>query len=78
MEKGDTATVFEEFSDFLEQSDEGSPNANAILNCLVKMLDCLGLDLSHPKAFSSDGASVMTGAEGGVAAKFREKNIAKL
>ena len=77
MEKGDTATVFEEFSDLLEQSDDGSPNANAILNCPVKMLDRLGLDLSHLKAFSSDGASVMTGAEGGVAAKFREINYCK-
>ena len=39
MEKGDTSTVFVDFSDLLEQSEEGSPNANAILNCLVNMLD---------------------------------------
>ena len=70
MEKGDTSTVFVDSSDLLEQSEEGSPNASAILNCLVKMLDRLGLDLSHLKAFSSDGASVMTEAEGGIAAKF--------
>ena len=78
MEKGYTSTVFVDSSDLLEQSEEGSPNANAILNCLVKMLDRPGLDLSHMKAFSSDDASVMTGAEGGVAAKFREINDWKL
>ena len=77
MQKGDTSTVFVDSSDLLEQSEEGSPNANAIFNCLVKMLDRLGLDLSHLKTFSSDGASVMTGAEGGVAAKFRELNNCK-
>ena len=78
MEKGYTSTVFVDSSDLLEQSEEGSPNANAILNCLVKMLDRPGLDLSHLKAFSSDDASVLTGAEGGVAAKFREINDLKL
>ena len=67
MEKGDTSTVFVDFCDLLEQSEEGSPNVNAILSCLVKMLDRLGLVLSHLKAFSSDGALVMTGAESGVA-----------
>ena len=78
MEKGDTSTVFVDSSDLLEQSEEGSQmHENAILNCLVKMLDRLGLDLSHLKAFSSDGASVMTGAEGGVAAKCREINDCK-
>ena len=51
MEKGDTSTVFVDSSDLLEQSEEGFPNANAILNCLVKMLDRLGFDLSHLKAF---------------------------
>ena len=69
MGKGDTSTVFVDSSDLLERSEEGSPNANAILNYLVKVLDRLGLDLSHLKAFSSDGASVMTDAEGGVVAK---------
>ena len=77
MEKSDTSTVFVDSSDLLEESEEGSPNANAILNCLVNMLDRLGLDLSHLKPFSSDGASVMTDAEGGVAAKFREINDCK-
>ena len=77
MERGDTSTVSVDSSDLLEQSEEGSPNANAILNCLVKMLGHLGLDMSHLKAFSSDGASIMTGAEGGVAAKFREINDCK-
>ena len=43
MEKGDTSTVFVDSSDLLEQSEEGFPNANGILNCLVKMLDRLGL-----------------------------------
>ena len=77
MEKDCTSTVFVDSSDLLEQSEEDSPNANAILNYLVKMLDRLGLELFHLKAFLSDGASVITGAEGSVAAKFREINDCK-
>ena len=70
-ETGNTSTVFVDSSDFLEKSEEASPNADAIVNCLVVMLNQLGLELSDLKAFSSDCASVMTGVDGGVAAKLR-------
>ena len=65
-EIGNTSTIFVDSSDLLEKSEEASPSADAIINCLVAMLNQLGLELSDLKAVSSDCASVMTGVDGGV------------
>ena len=68
---------FLDLSDLLEKSEEAPANADAIFNCLVAMLNQLGLELSDLKAFSTDGASVMTGVDGGVAAKLRRMDDCK-
>ena len=76
-EIGNTSTKFVDSSDLLEKSEEASPNADAVVNCLVAMLNQLDLELSDLKAFSSDGASVMTGVDGAVAAKLRRMDDCK-
>lgn len=68
---GDCVTKFIDATDLLESSSNSSPDANAIFSCLVKLLQKHGLDLNELKDFASDGASVMTGRIGGVAAKFQ-------
>ena len=37
-EIGNTSTIFADSSDLLEKSEEASPNADAIVNCLMAML----------------------------------------
>lgn len=71
-EKGRPSTVFTDVTDLLEESEDTSPNSKAIFNCLLNILKKLDLKLLHLKAFSSDGASVMTGCRDGVATKFRQ------
>ena len=58
-------------SDLLSYSETSSPDADAIVACISKRFKTLTLDLQKLVAFASDGASVMTGREGGVAAKLR-------
>ncbi|CAB4007153.1 zinc finger 862-like, partial [Paramuricea clavata] len=70
-EIGDCVTKFIETADLLESSPNSSPDADAIFSCLVKLLQKHGLDLNELKGFGSDGASVMTGRNRGVAAKFK-------
>ncbi|XP_028416122.1 uncharacterized protein LOC114539706 [Dendronephthya gigantea] len=67
----DCVTKFIEATDLLESSPNSSPDAEAIFSCLVKLLKKHGLDINELKGFASDGASVMTGKNGGVAAKFK-------
>ena len=70
-EKGQADTVFINCSDLLSYSETSSPDADAIVSCISKCFKDLKLNLGKLVAFTSDGASVMTGHEGGVAAKLR-------
>ena len=72
VDKGKADTAFLDCSDLLEYSIDASPNADAIVTCLTKKMQELAVEIGNLKAFVSDGASVMTGAEGGVAAKLRK------
>ena len=70
---GNCVTKFIDATDLLESSCNSSADANATVSCLVKLLQKHGLDLNELiTGFASDGASVMTGRIGGVAAKFKE------
>ena len=70
VDKGKADTAFLDCADLLEHSIDASPNADAIVTCLTKKMQELAMERGNLKAFVSDGVSVMTGAEGGVAAKF--------
>ena len=72
VDKGKADTAFLDCSDLLEHSIDAFPNADAIVTCLTKKMQELAMEIGNWKAFVSDGASVMTGAEGGVAAKLRK------
>ena len=73
VDKGKAETAFLDCSDLLEHSPEASPNADAIVTCITKKFEELGMEIKKLKAFVSDGASVMTGVKGGVATKLREE-----
>ena len=72
VDKGKADTAFLDCSDLLEHSIDASPNADAIVTCLTKKMQEFAMEIGNLKAFVSDGASVMTGAEGGVAGKLRK------
>ena len=72
VNKGKIDTAFLDCSDLLEHSINASPNADSIVTCLTKKMQELAMEKGNLKAFVSDGASVMTVAEGGVAAKLRK------
>ena len=72
VDKGKADRAFLDCSNPLEHSIDASPNADAIVTCLTKKMQALPTDIGNLKVFVSDGASVMTGAEGGVAAKLRK------
>ena len=74
---GDCLTTFVDTADVLEHSPDSSPNALAIFNCLNNFLKKAGLELDQLKGFASDGASVMTGKQEGVAAKFKSLDKCK-
>ena len=72
VDKGKADTAFLDCSNLLEHSVDASPNADAIVTCLTKKMQELAMEIGNLKCFVSDGASVMTGAEGGVAAKLKK------
>ena len=72
VDKGKADTAFLDCSDLLEHSIDASPNRDAIVTCLTKKMQEFAMEIGNLKAFVSDGASVMTGAEGGVAGKLRK------
>ena len=76
-EKGAANTVFIDAPDILEFSETNSADSKTIHDCLIKMIIQLGLELKNLKAFSSDGASVMTGSKSGVAARLKENEVLK-
>ena len=73
VDKGKAETAFLDCSDLLEHSPDASPNADAIVTCIMTKFEEFGMEIKKLKAFVSDGASVMTGAKGGVATKLREE-----
>ena len=78
VHKGKADTAFLDCSDLLEDSIDASPNADAIVTCLTKKMQELAMEIGNLKPFVSDGTSVMTGAEGGVAAKLRKDFASKM
>ena len=72
VSKGKADTAFIDSSDVLEFSEDASPDADAIVSCITKRFVELGIEISRLKAFVSDGASVMVGEKGGVAAKLKK------
>ena len=58
-------------------SKTNSADSETIHDCLVDLISKLGLELKNLKAFSSDGASVMTGGNTGVAARLRQHQVLK-
>ena len=76
-ESGEVQTAFINSTDLLAFSESSSAYAKSIHDCLLGLLSRLGLEIKHLKAFSSDGASVMTGVNTGVAARLRENEELK-
>ena len=71
--KGKADTVFIDCSDVLECSADASADADAIVTCITERFEKLGIEIKRLKAFVSDGASVMIGKKGGVAAKLKNE-----
>ena len=69
---GDARTRFVDVSDVLEGSLDTTATAETIHDCLINLLNSLDLKIQNVKAFTSDGASVMTGHQSGVAARLSE------
>ena len=74
-EKGEAATAFIDLTDLLNFSETNAADAKTIHDCLLNIISRLGLELKNLKAFASDGASVMTGVNNGVAARLREHQV---
>ena len=73
IDTGKPETKFLHTADLLSELEETSANAKSIFESLKNLIqNQLQLDLADLKAFMSDGASVMTGQEKGVAAKFHK------
>ena len=68
----DTWTRFVNVSDVLEGSVDTAATAETIHDCLINLLNSLDLKIQNAKAFISDGASVMTGYQSGVATQLSE------
>ena len=78
IEEGTTKTSFVHTSDLLEESETTSTDAESIFNSLCNTLqNDLDLNLEELIGFCSDGASVMTGSQNGVAAKFKQQEERK-
>ena len=73
FEKGTTSTCFGSTCDVLEESKTTSADAVSIFESLKNTLEKdLDLELKDLIGFCSDGASVMTGKDNGVAAKLKQ------
>ena len=69
---GDARTCFVDVSDVLEGSVDTTATAETIHDCLINLLNSLDFEIQNAKAFTSDGASVMTGHQSGVAGRLSE------
>ena len=73
MEKGMTVSKFVNTCDILGESETMSADALSIFLCLKNVLENnLGLNLEELIGFCLDGASVMTGKDNGVVARFKQ------
>ncbi|XP_053389806.1 zinc finger protein 862-like [Mercenaria mercenaria] len=72
----DIKTVFLSIDNLLEESD--SANAQTITQMIVKTLTDFELEIGKLSSFVSDGASVMTGKQNGVAARLKKEVNPKL
>ena len=59
-------------TDILEHSESMSADSEFIFWYLKQVIEDMDLELGNLVGFYSDGASVMTGKENGVAAKFKK------
>ena len=66
---GDARTCFVNVSNVLKGSVHTTAAAERIHDCLINLLNSLDLKIQNAKAFTSDGASVMTGHQTGVATR---------
>ena len=69
---GDAWTHFVDISYVLEGSVDTTATTETIHDCLINLLNSLDLKIQNAKAFTSDGASVMTGHQSGIAARLSE------
>ena len=69
---GDARTHFVGISDVLEGSVDTTATAETIHDCLINLLNSLDFEIQNAKAFTSDGASVMTGHQSAVATRLSE------
>ena len=73
MEKGITVSRFVNTCDILRESETMSADSLFIFSCLENVLENnLGLNFEELIGFCSDGASVMTGKDNGVTARFKQ------
>ena len=73
MEKGITVSRFVNTCDILGESETMSADSLFIFSCLENVLENnLGLNFEELIGFCSDGASVMTGKDNGVTARFKQ------
>ena len=71
-DKCETETKFVHTADLLAESENTAADSESIFKSLKELIEeKLKLQIEELKAFVSDGASVMTGHENGVAARFR-------
>ena len=73
----DAWTRFVDVSDVLEGSVATTATAETIHDCLINLLNSLDLKIQNAKAFTSNGVSLMTGHQSGVAAQLSDMKIAK-
>ena len=74
---GDAWTPFVDVSDVLEGSVATTATAETIHDCLINLLNTLDLKIQNAKAFTSNGVSLMTGHQSGVAAQLSDMKSAK-
>ena len=68
----DARTCFVDVSDVLEGPVDTTATAETTRDCLINLLNSLDFEIQNAKAFTSDGASVMTGHQCGVAGRLSE------
>ena len=69
---GDVQTRFVDVTNVLEGSVDTTATAETIRDCLINLLNSLDFKIQNAKAFTSHGASVMTGHQSGVARRLSE------
>ena len=76
-EKGEAQTAYIDSTDLLSFSETNLADSQTIHDCLINLISNLKLQLPNLKAFSSDGASAMTGFKGDINTELRERQSLK-